>query len=239
MFRLEGACFGSHSHASNPSRRRRTRRIEWFGVQPLQGGISRVKAASGEKALKLAIDERLSLVVLDVKLPDIDGFEVCRRLRKVKGNIPIIFLTARAEEIDCVTGLEIGADDYMVKPFGFRELLARIGVQLRRSEAIESVLPRDSRSIIHLDVQQLRATRNGELLNLTAKEFEILKHLMLSRGEVVSRETLLKEVWGYRAGVASRTVDTHILYLRQKVEDDPSKPVHVVSVYGEGYRFVD
>ena len=202
-------------------------------------GFQVVKAASGEKALKLAIDERLSLVVLDVKLPDIDGFEVCRRLRKVKGNIPIIFLTARAEEIDCVTGLEIGADDYMVKPFGFRELLARIGVQLRRSEAIESVLPRDSRSIIHLDVQQLRATRNGELLNLTAKEFEILKHLMLSRGEVVSRETLLKEVWGYRAGVASRTVDTHILYLRQKVEDDPSKPVHVVSVYGEGYRFVD
>jgi DNA-binding response OmpR family regulator len=201
-------------------------------------GFEVFKAASGEKALELASGTDPSLILLDAMLPGIDGFEVCRILRKGKQLVPIIFLTERVAEVDRVSGFELGADDYIVKPFGFRELLARIQVQLRHAAAANTSSPSVG-TRIQIDLHRLLATRNGVPLSLSPREFEILKFFILSEGKIVSRNRLLKEVWGYRDGITSRTVDTHILNLRRKLEDDPGNPVHLLSVYGEGYRFVD
>ncbi len=203
-------------------------------------GYAVLKATSGEAGLRLAFKENPSLVILDIMLPGISGLDVCRELRRKGFASPIIMLTAKSEEIDRVVGLEIGADDYVSKPFGVRELLARIRVQLRRlPEPAPQNLPRYRFADVALDFEKCQATRNGVELELTPKEYDLIRLLIRCRGEVLSRERLLNEVWGYEASPTTRTVDNHVLKLRQKLEPDPAKPRHILSVYGEGYKFVD
>ena len=201
-------------------------------------GYGVLSATSGDSALQTAIDERPDLVLLDVMLPGMSGLDVCRELRRRGFDAPIIMLTARADEVDRVVGLEIGADDYVTKPFGVRELLARIRVRLRR----QSVSPGDEALLrfddVEVDFGKCEAKRGSRHIELTSKEFDVLRLLASRRGEIVSRERLLEEVWGYEHYPTTRTVDNHILRLRQKLEQNPSDPRHILSVYGEGYKFV-
>jgi two-component system alkaline phosphatase synthesis response regulator PhoP len=200
-------------------------------------GYAVLTAQRGDEAVECALRERPDLVLLDVMLPGMNGFDVCRELRRGSFDGPIIMLTARGEEVDRVVGLEIGADDYVTKPFGVRELLARIRVRLRRRVPAEpsAVLRFDD---VELDFDRHEAKRGGRRVELTAKEFDVLRLLAHSRGRIVTRERLLDEVWGYEHYPTTRTVDNHILRLRQKLEIDPSNPRHILSVYGEGYKFV-
>jgi DNA-binding response OmpR family regulator len=200
-------------------------------------GCSVLTASRGDEAVEIALRERPDLIVLDVMLPAMNGFDVCRELRRNAFDAPIIMLTARAEEVDRVVGLEIGADDYVTKPFGIRELLARIRVRLRRHAPAgsESVVTFDD---IRIDFDRHEATRAGVRVELTGKEFDVLRLLVQHRGRIVTRERLLEDVWGYEHYPTTRTVDNHILRLRQKLERSPSDPRHILSVYGEGYKFV-
>ena len=200
-------------------------------------GYSVLTARRGDEGLDEALRERPDLIVLDVMLPGMNGFDVCRELRRKGFDAPIIILTARAEEVDRVVGLEIGADDYVTKPFGIRELLARIRVRLRRTAttAQDSIL-RFGDIEVNFDKQE--ATRHGTRVDLTGKEFDVLRLLAQNRGRIVTRDRLLDEVWGYEHYPTTRTVDNHIMRLRQKLEADPSDPRHILSIYGEGYKFV-
>ncbi len=200
-------------------------------------GFDVLTAQTGDSGVKTALGERPDLVLLDVMLPGMSGLDVCRELRRQRFEAPIIMLTARAEEVDRVVGLEIGADDYVTKPFGVRELLARIRVRLRsRSGAGTGDTLRFGVVEVHFDKHE--AFRGGTRVDLTGKEFEVLRLLARHRGEIVTRERLLDEVWGYEHYPTTRTVDNHILRLRQKLEENPSDPRHILSVYGEGYKFV-
>lgn len=202
-------------------------------------GYRVLKAANGEEGMSQALKEYPNLIILDVMLPGMSGLDVCRGLRLKGFAAPIIMLTARAEETDRVVGLEIGADDYVTKPFGVRELLARVRVCLRRhAPGATGSLARYRFDDIELDFDKLQATRNGESLDLTVKEYDILRLLIGCRGEVVSRDRLLSEVWGYEAYPTTRTVDNHILKLRKKLEADPANPDHILSIYGHGYKFI-
>ena len=204
-----------------------------------QEGYAVVKAATGEAGLKLAFQENPHLVILDVMLPGLSGLDLCRQLRQKGFDAPIIMLTAKGEEIDRVVGLELGADDYVTKPFGLRELLARIRVCLRRLPArAPAALTRYRFGTVEIDFDKCRATRGSQPLELTAKEYDILKLLIRHRGEIVTRDRLLTDVWGYESSPNTRTVDNHILRLRQKLEEDPADPTYILSVYGEGYKFV-
>jgi two-component system alkaline phosphatase synthesis response regulator PhoP len=199
-------------------------------------GYEVLAAATGEDGVSKALEERPDLVVLDVMLPGMSGFEACRELRRRGFDAPIIMLTARSEEVDRVVGLEIGADDYVTKPFSLRELLARIRVRLRgRSNDGDGILRFGD---VEVDFDRCEATRAGRRVDLTAKELEVLQLLARHRGAVVSRERLLNDVWGYEHYPTTRTVDNHILRLRQKLEPVPSDPRFILSVYGEGYKFV-
>jgi two-component system alkaline phosphatase synthesis response regulator PhoP len=200
-------------------------------------GYAVLTARRGDEGLEDALRERPDLVLLDVMLPGLNGFDVCRELRRKAFDAPIIILTAKAEEVDRVVGLEIGADDYVTKPFGIRELLARIRVRLRRrtNSSSDSVL---RFSDVEIDFDKHEATRAGTRVDLTGKEFEVLRLLAQNRGRIVTRDRLLEEVWGYEHYPTTRTVDNHILRLRQKLEANPSDPRHILSVYGEGYKFV-
>ena len=203
-------------------------------------GYRVLKAASGEAGVGLAIKENPNLIILDIMLPGMSGLDVCRELRHKVFAAPIIMLTAKSEEVDRVVGLEIGADDYVTKPFSVRELQARIRVQLRHQPPRSSEnLPRYCFDDVDVDFEKCRTTRKGAAVELTAKEYELLRLLIRCRGEVVGRERMLNEVWGYEAYPTTRTVDNHILKLRQKLEDDPANPRHILSIYGEGYKFVD
>ncbi|MCX6225271.1 MAG: response regulator transcription factor [Bacteroidia bacterium] len=195
-------------------------------------------AVDGAEGLRKALEEKPDLILLDIMLPEMNGLEVCRRLRQNKTDIPVIMLTAKGEEIDKVVGLEIGADDYMTKPFSIRELLARIKVQLRRGESeAKPGLKVYSFGDIEVDVAQFKIRRNGKDMDLTSLEMEILKYFIAHRGEVVSRDDLLDKIWGYESFPTTRTIDNHILKMRKKIEDDPSHPRYILSVYGGGYRF--
>ena len=202
-------------------------------------GYEVLKAGTGDQGLQLALQENPDLILLDVMLPGMNGLDLCRLLRQKGFEAPIIMLTARGEEIDRVLGLELGADDYVAKPFGLRELIARIRVRLRRSKprALPSVA-RYCFGNVELDFEKCRATRAGRVLGLTVKEFEIMKLLVRNRNQNVTRDRLLNEVWGYESAPTTRTVDNHILRLRQKLENDPAAPEYILSVYGEGYKFV-
>jgi len=201
-------------------------------------GYRVLKATSGDIALALALKESPNLVLLDIMLPGMNGLDVCRELRRRGFEAPIIMLTAKGEEIDRVVGLELGADDYVTKPFGLRELLARIRVQLRRPQPVSEAIPRYRFGAVEVDFERCSATRRGEPLELTAKEYDLLRLLIRHKGEVVTRERLLNEVWGYESYPTTRTVDNHVARLRQKLEEDPASPRYIFSVYGEGYKFV-
>jgi DNA-binding response OmpR family regulator len=195
-------------------------------------------AVDGVEGLRKAIEEAPDLIILDIMLPEKDGLEICRELRQKKIDIPIIMLTAKGEEIDKVVGLEIGADDYITKPFSIRELLARIKVRLRNVERMEKTIPEVySFGDIEIDFARFKVRRKGKELEFTSLEMEILKYFIAQRGEVVSRNDLLDKVWGYESYPTTRTIDNHILKLRKKIEEDPSHPRYILSVYGGGYRF--
>lgn len=192
----------------------------------------------GDSGVKRALNDHPDLVLLDVMLPGLNGFDVCRQLRREGFDAPIIILTAKAEEVDRVVGLEIGADDYVTKPFSIRELLARIRVRLRRHPHAGAAGSKLRFADIEVDFDKYEAHRGGRRVELTGKEFEVLRFLAQHRGEIVTRDRLLDEVWGYENYPTTRTVDNHILRLRQKLEENPSDPRHILSVYGEGYKFV-
>jgi DNA-binding response OmpR family regulator len=196
-------------------------------------------ATDGESGLRSAVREDVSLVVLDIRLPRLDGFEVCRRLREDGLGMPILMLTAKAQETDKVLGLGLGADDYMTKPFGVAELVARVKALLRRAGAPPS--SDDVRSFdfgrVHVDFERHRATRKGREVVMTAREFALLRYLVRNRGKVVTRDDLLREVWHYDDPPVTRTVDVHMAQLRKKLEDDPARPRHITSVRSVGYRF--
>ena len=201
-------------------------------------GYHVVTALTGEEALKRCEVEKPSLVLLDIMLPGIDGLEVCRRLKgdRTTSNIPIIMLTARGDEVDKILGLELGADDYITKPFSVRELAARVKSLLRRVAPQQESEPQTLRAgDIMIDITNYEAFKGGEKLSLTLKEFELLKVLVLSRGKVLTRDFLLDRIWGYEYYGETRTVDVHIRHLRQKLGEEP----YIETVRGVGYRFVD
>jgi len=201
-------------------------------------GYDVVTSETGEEALTLAVEERPDLIVLDVMLPGRDGLETCSDLRRRGFESPIILLTARAEVVDRVVGLEIGANDYLTKPFSLRELVARIRVRLR-DYANRPAPPMQVRlGEVEIDFERLTAVRRAERLSLTPSEFNLLRYMVDHSGEVVSREALLQKVLGYRSGSSTRTVDTHVVNLRKKIEDDPAVPRILLTVYGRGYRLV-
>jgi DNA-binding response OmpR family regulator len=196
-------------------------------------------AVNGVEGLHKAIEEAPDIIILDIMLPEMDGLEVCRKLRQKNIDIPVIMLTAKGGEIDKVVGLEIGADDYMTKPFSIRELLARIKARLRHSEReVKPVPERYSFGDIEIDFVGFKIKRRGKEIELTSLEMDILRYFILHRGEVVPRNDLLDKIWGYESYPTTRTIDNHILKLRKKIEEDPSHPRYILSVYGGGYRFI-
>lgn len=208
-------------------------------------GYKVLKATSGFEALELARKEKPELVVLDVMLPGIDGFEVCRILRR-ESSVPVLMLTARTAEIDRVVGLEVGADDYLTKPFSMRELLARVKALLRRVRldrevhGTESLLPAADRLVfgdLVIDLERHEATVNGHPLHLKPREFELLLFLARHKGMALSRDLILDRVWGWDFGGGTRTVDVHIRWLREKIEPIPEAPRRIATVRGVGYVF--
>jgi two-component system OmpR family response regulator len=195
-------------------------------------------ATDGEQAIEVARREKPALIILDIMLPIISGFEVCRVLRK-EMTVPILMLTAKADETDKIVGLEIGADDYMTKPFSMRELLARVRAIFRRTKMAEAPVAEPASlkiGTLEIDVARHRASLSGAVLELSPKEFDLLGFLAKNRGLVFSREQLLEKVWGYDYSGDTRTVDVHIRWLRQKIETDPSRPERLVTVRGTGYK---
>ena len=212
--------------------------LELISFNLKAAGYHVVTALTGEEALKRCEVEKPSLVLLDIMLPGIDGLEVCRRLKggRTTSNIPIIMLTARGDEVDKILGLELGADDYITKPFSVRELAARVKSLLRRVAPQQESEPQTLRAgDIMIDITNYEAFKGGEKLSLTLKEFELLKVLVLSRGKVLTRDFLLDRIWGYEYYGETRTVDVHIRHLRQKLGEEP----YIETVRGVGYRFVD
>jgi DNA-binding response OmpR family regulator len=211
-------------------------------------GYSVHTASTGGQALKSARELKPDLILLDIMLPEMDGFEVCRTLRQ-EMNTPILMLTARDDEIDRVVGLEVGADDYLTKPFSMRELMARVKAMLRRvrliredAEARTVALDSANGGTMTFGNMEVNSTRREVLLNskplaLKPKEYELLHFLSIHRGQVVTRETILEKVWGWDFIGDSRTVDVHIRWLREKIENDPAEPRRIVTVRGAGYRF--
>jgi two-component system alkaline phosphatase synthesis response regulator PhoP len=196
------------------------------------------EAYDGEEALDMISMERFDLIILDLMLPKIDGIEVCKRLKREEPYIPIIMLTAKSSEADKVLGLDIGADDYITKPFSIRELLARVNAVLRRSTESPKII--DERIIylgnLEIDLERHEVRKNGELIDLTLKEFELLRILLENKGKVLSRNTLLDRVWGYDFYGETRTVDVHVRNLRKKIEEDDKNPQYIETVRGVGYR---
>lgn len=202
-----------------------------------QEGFQVVVAHDGHQALEVAREEAPDLIVLDIMLPGMDGWETCRRLRQ-ESTVPIIMLTARGQEIDRVLGLEMGADDYLAKPFSFRELLARIRAVFRRMAFEETAeTPQIQIGDVHLDVAAHKVYKKKQELTLTKMEYDLLHVLMSHAGRVVSRADLLDQVWGVEWLGDTRTLDVHIRWVREKVEEDPSQPRYVQTVRGVGYRF--
>jgi DNA-binding response OmpR family regulator len=201
-------------------------------------GYEVINARDGEEGALLACKERHDLILLDIMLPRLSGLDLCRQLRSKGINTPIIMLTARGQEIDKVIGLEIGADDYVTKPFSIRELLARIHVQLRRKSRRERESETYRFGEIELNFAGHQAFRKGKPLDLSVREFEILKHFIEHRGETISRDQLLDEVWGYENFPITRTVDNHIARLRQKIEENPAEPRFIITVHRIGYKFL-
>ena len=202
-------------------------------------GYQVVTAADGPSGLDAARTHRPDLVVLDVMLPGLDGVEVCRQIR-TWSTVPVIMLTAKTAEVDKVVGLEVGADDYVTKPFGPRELVARVKAQLRRAQMQQAQAEADRLEAggVVMDVGRRAVTSGDREVSLSPKEFDLLKTLLSHPGRVLGRDFLLNHVWGQDFFGDTRTLDVHIRWLREKIEDDPSRPVRIQTVHGVGYRFV-
>ncbi|MGD2147310.1 MAG: response regulator transcription factor [Anaerolineae bacterium] len=219
-------------------------------VETLEYNLSRqdyevLTAMDGREALEVARAERPDVIVLDLMLPGIDGIEVCRILRQ-EMNVPILMLTARDEEVDKIVGLEVGADDYITKPFSMRELLARVKALLRRERLIREELSAERETAeaqrlvlgdVTIDVSRREVQRDGVSLDLKPREYELLVFLARHRGMVLSRDLILDRVWGWDYGGGTRTVDVHIHWLREKIEPNPRQPTRIITVRGVGYRF--
>ena len=200
-------------------------------------GYRVVTAGDGEAAVNLARSERPDLLLLDLMLPVMDGLEVCRILRR-EMKLPILMLTAKGEEVDKVVGLELGADDYVTKPFGMRELMARVRALLRRSDtADDGAEGRITSGDLVIDLKRHEISWRGQRLELKPKEFDLLLFFVRNKGRAFTREQLLRDVWGYDFYGDSRTVDVHVRWLRQKIEEEPAKPARLITVRGTGYRF--
>jgi two-component system alkaline phosphatase synthesis response regulator PhoP len=218
--------------------------LELLSYNLQRDGYHVLKADSGEAALEILEKEKVDIVLLDWMLPGIDGIEVLRRIRSSKSTntLPVIFLTAKGDEISKVVGLEVGSDDYLVKPFGVHELLARIKAVLRRSESNFEVPEADKEERIAIDYLEINKARRtvtvkGENVELSFKEFELLYLLAKNRGIVFTRDNLLEKVWGYDYIGETRTVDVHVSNLRKKIESDESHPLYIKTVRGMGYKF--
>ena len=208
-------------------------------------GYDVVTATDGAQAVEIARSKRPDLVVLDIMLPKLDGLEVCRILRK-EMTVPILMLTAKTEEIDRVVGLEVGADDYVTKPFSMRELLARVRAMLRRAEMMKQEASYVERKAapspikvgdLEIDPIRHQVSLGGSIIELTPKEFDLLAFLVTNRGRVFSRDHLLERVWGYDYAGDTRTVDVHVRWLRQKIEAAPAHPKYLLTIRGVGYKF--
>ena len=202
-------------------------------------GYEVLTAADGAAGLERARTAKPDLVILDIMMPKLSGLEVCKTLRAEGFAAPIIMLTARGQEIDKVVGLELGADDYVTKPFSIRELLARVRAILRRTDGTKKRLSRYRFADVELDFETYRAKKGGEPLDMSPREFELLRYLIERKGETVSRDRLLEDVWGYESYPSTRTVDTHIAKLRAKIGDSGSEPRYILTIHGVGYKFVD
>lgn len=213
--------------------------VELITYNLISSGYNVISANNGIDALKIAKDEKPNLILLDLMLPGLDGFDVCKSIRgdaDIK-EIPIIMLTAKGEELDKILGLELGADDYMTKPFSIRELLARIKVIFRRtksSEVNEDLFKTDD---IYINFNRREVIIFDKKIDLTVKEFELLEILVKNKGKILTREMLLDKIWGYEYVGETRTVDVHIRYLRKKIEEDDKNPKFIETIRGVGYRF--
>lgn len=202
-------------------------------------GYEAEAVASGDEGERAAAAGGFDLILLDIMLPGKSGLDVCRDLRQQGINTPVIMLTARDQMVDKIVGLKLGADDYMTKPFEMMELLARVEAILRRAATSpkSGVIHQFGR--VRVDIRRVDVTRSGKPVALAAREFQLLRYLLEHRGEVVSREQLLREVWGYETTTSTRTVDVHVAWLRQKLEDNPSAPRWILTVHGLGYRLAE
>ena len=200
-------------------------------------GYSVEHATDGESGLERAAGEAFDLILLDVMLPRLGGFDVLKDLRKRNVETPVIMLTARGQVVDKVVGLKLGADDYVTKPFEMVELLARIEAKLRRAPTAPHPTEGYQFGGIRMDFRRAEITREGEPLELSAREFQLLKYFIEHRGATLTREELLNEVWGYNAMPSTRTVDVHVAWLRQKIEPNPRHPQFILTVHGMGYKF--
>jgi len=201
-------------------------------------GYQVVSANDGSEGLARALADSPDLVLLDVMMPKMSGLEVCKQLKAKRPSMPIIMLTARGQEVDKVVGLELGADDYVTKPFSIRELMARVKAVLRRSQTLPKEEERYSFGDAEVDLKKCRVTRAGKEIEISGTEFELLKYFVCHAGEILSRDRLLEDVWGYDKYPTTRTVDAHLVRLRQKLEPNPEQPRFFLTVHGTGYRFV-
>ena len=197
-----------------------------------------IDALDGETGLKRAAEEQPDLIILDLMLPGINGYEVCKKLKASMPEIPIVMLTAKSQESDIVTGLDLGADDYITKPFSILELIARINAMLRRSSTHSTIPDLFQFGNIEINFKKYEASKHGKMLKMSPREFEILRYLLERKGEVVTRDDLLNQVWGYASFPYTRTIDAHIATLRKKIEDRPEEPELIITIHGKGYKFL-
>ena len=200
-------------------------------------GYNVLKSANGNDGLRLALDRHVDLIILDVMLPQMSGYEVCRQVREKKADVPIIMLTARQEEFDKLLGFDMGADDYVTKPFSIKELLARIRAILRREEAGAATAAQYRFDAFVLDVRARTLTQKGREVRLTRTEFDLLAYFLQNAGRALSREALLKDVWGTEYFGTQRSLDSFVAVLRGKIEKDVKKPSRILTVHGVGYKF--
>ena len=201
-------------------------------------GYDVIAARDGAEGLERALNEAPDLVVLDVMMPKMSGLDVCKQLKSRRPSLPVIMLTARGQEVDKVVGLELGADDYVTKPFSIRELLARIKAVLRRAPLAAKDQERYAFGDVEVNLRTCQVSRAGRPMEFSAKEFDLLRYFLSHPGETLSRDRLLEKVWGYNSFPTTRTVDAHIVRLRQKLEPKPEEPRFILTVHGIGYKFV-
>jgi len=201
-------------------------------------GYEVIAAYDAEEGYDLATEKTPDLVILDLMLPKGNGYELCKRLREEEPDLPIVMLTARSQEVDIVTGLQLGADDYITKPFSVLELLARIEAVFRRMKTGKSVPEVYRFGNIEINFKKYSASKKGKPIELSPREFELLRYFIEKQGEIVTREDLLNHIWGYDSYPNTRTVDTHMAKLRQKIEEKPDEPKYLITIHGIGYKFL-